>query len=115
MKSIASTAPPIDHTRPSELAGSAASLLHSDRALPAARKRSPPQPQPIHAASLPDALLRLQTVSAVAGLSAATIYRKVASGEFPQPVRLGLRCTRWKSGCVQSWLAAQTAGTLRRK
>ncbi|MDP2005528.1 MAG: AlpA family phage regulatory protein [Rubrivivax sp.] len=64
--------------------------------------------QPIEAASLPDALLKVQTVCAVVGLSSPTIYRKVATGDFPEPVRLGARCTRWKSGDVQSWLAAQT-------
>jgi prophage regulatory protein len=65
--------------------------------------------QPIEAVTLPDALLKVQTISAVTGMSSATIYRKVAAGGFPAPVRLGTRCTRWKSGDVQTWLAAQTA------
>lgn len=71
-------------------------------------RRSAAQRQPIEAVTLPDALLKVQTISAVAGMSSATIYRKVASGDFPAPVRLGARCTRWKSGDVQAWLAAQT-------
>ena len=72
------------------------------------RERSTAPRQPIEAASLPDALLKVQTVCAVVGLSSPTIYRKVATGDFPEPVRLGARCTRWKSGDVQVWLAAQT-------
>ncbi len=73
------------------------------------RPRSPAKPQPIEAASLPDALLRVATVIAITGLSSATVYRKVATGEFPEPIRLGARCTRWHAASVRAWLAAQTA------
>ena len=67
-------------------------------------------PQPLHVAQLADALLKIQTVGAVAGLSAATIYRKTAAGEFPQPIKLGTRCTRWRAADVRAWIAAQVAG-----
>ena len=68
--------------------------------------------QPLEAASLPDALLKIATVAAVTGLSASTIFRKLAADppQFPEPVRLGTRCTRWKSASVRAWLAAQVAG-----
>ena len=66
--------------------------------------------QPIEAASLPDSLLKIQTVSTVTGLSASSIFRKLAAGEFPLPVRLGARCTRWKSASVRAWMAAQVEG-----
>jgi prophage regulatory protein len=72
-------------------------------------QRVGPASQSIEALSVPDALLRVRTVSTVTGISPATIYRKVATGDFPQPVRLGARCTRWKSSSVLGWLAAQTA------
>lgn len=62
--------------------------------------------QPIAAASQPGALLRVETVEAVTGLSSTTIYRKVQRGEFPEPVRLGARCTRWKSDAVAAWVAS---------
>ena len=64
-------------------------------------------PQPLDAVILPDALLKVQTVAAVTGLSASSIFRKTAAGEFPEPVRLGARCTRWKSASVRAWIAAQ--------
>ena len=69
-------------------------------------------PQPLEAASLPDALLKIQTVAAITGLSPSTIFRKLAADppQFPEPVRLGKRCTRWKSASVRAWLAAQVAG-----
>ena len=67
-------------------------------------------PQALHAAQLADALLKIQTVGAVTGLSSSTINRKAAAGQFPQPVRLGQRCTRWRAADVRAWLAAQVAG-----
>ena len=63
--------------------------------------------QPLHAAEVPDALLTLPTVQALTGLGKSTIYEKSGAGLFPQPVRLGSRCTRWKAGDVQAWLRAQ--------
>lgn len=63
--------------------------------------------QPLHAAQVADALLRLRTVEAITGLSRSTIYAKLKAGEFVKPVRLGARCTRFRAGDVQAWLAAQ--------
>lgn len=64
--------------------------------------------QPLEAAALPNALLTLRTVTAITGLSASTIYRKLAGGHFPSPVRLGSRCTRFPAQKVREWLAQQT-------
>jgi prophage regulatory protein len=69
--------------------------------------RRAPSLQPLHAAQLADALLRLPTVEAVVGLSKTTIYTLVARGDFPQPIRRGNRCTRWRSADVTAWLRAQ--------
>lgn len=74
-----------------------------------ARKRGA-IPQPLEAASLPDALLKIQTVATVTAMSPSSIFRKTAAGEFPEPVRLGARCTRWRAADVRAWLAAQVAG-----
>ena len=63
--------------------------------------------QPLEAAALPDALLRIKTVAEQVGLSVATIYRKLDEGQFPQPVRLGARCTRWKAADIRAWVIAQ--------
>jgi prophage regulatory protein len=65
--------------------------------------------QPLHVAQLADALLRLSTVEAITGLGKSSIYSKLAKNEFPQPVRIGARCTRFRAGDVQAWLAAQSA------
>lgn len=60
--------------------------------------------QPLDTASNPAALLRVTTVEALAGLTRSTIYSKVRAGTFPQPVKLGVRCTRWRAADVNSWL-----------
>lgn len=56
--------------------------------------------QPVTAALIPEARLRIQTVSQLTGWSASTIRRKMATGDFPQPIRDGKRCTRWIAGEV---------------
>lgn len=62
--------------------------------------------QPLHAAEIADALLKLQTVQALTGLGKTSIYERIKTGEF-KPVRLGCRCTRFRAGDVQAWLQAQ--------
>jgi prophage regulatory protein len=63
--------------------------------------------QPLNAAQFADALLRLPTVQALTGLSKTTIYTLVARRDFPEPIRRGNRCTRWRSADVTAWLQAQ--------
>jgi prophage regulatory protein len=69
--------------------------------------RRVPTLQPLHAAQIADALLRLPTVQAITGLSKTTIYTLVSRNEFPRPIRRGSRCTRWRAGDVSAWLQAQ--------
>lgn len=64
--------------------------------------------QPLHAATIPDALLRLSTAAALLGASEATLYRKAAADPtFPRLVKMGKRCTRIRAGDLTAWLAAQ--------
>jgi prophage regulatory protein len=66
------------------------------------------KPQPLHAAQIDDALLKLKTAAAVSGLSEATLYRKAASDPtFPKLIKMGARCTRIRAGDLTAWLAAQ--------
>ena len=41
--------------------------------------------------------------------SSATLWRKVARGEFPKPVKLSERTTGWRVGAVRAWFDAQAA------
>jgi len=65
--------------------------------------------QSLHAVQIADALLKITTVMAVAGLSESSIRRKVADGTFPAPIKDGKRCTRWVAGNVTNWLRAKAA------
>jgi prophage regulatory protein len=54
-------------------------------------------------------LLRLHQVRDMVGLSRSEIYRRVALGEFPQPVSIGARAVAWVSAEVQAWVKQQIA------
>ena len=57
---------------------------------------------------LPDsALLRLVQVLDLVPFSGPTVWRRVKTGDFPQPVRLEGRITAWRWGDVRAWLEAQ--------
>ena len=49
-------------------------------------------------------ILRIRDVSKYVGLSQPTIHRFVASGNFPPPIRLGLRSTGWKIEDLENWI-----------
>ena len=61
-------------------------------------------------ASPDDALVKGSTVTAVTSLSDSTLERQVIGGTFPDPLKFGTRCKRWRVGDVRAWLAAQAAG-----
>ena len=54
-----------------------------------------------------DRILRTPEVVRITGLSKTTIWRRVKSGDFPPPVRLGSMETRsvgWREGEVERWI-----------
>ena len=40
-------------------------------------------------------------------ISVASVWRGVAAGSFPQPIKLGPRTTAWRVSDVRAWMAAQ--------
>lgn len=54
-------------------------------------------------------LERLPGVSARTGLSRSEIYRRIAAGDFPAPVKLGERASAWNAAEVDSWIAGRIA------
>jgi prophage regulatory protein len=48
-------------------------------------------------------LLRLAEVSTMIGLKRSAIYRYVAEGSFPAPIKVGERSVRWKLTDVLAW------------
>lgn len=53
------------------------------------------------------ALLREREILPLLPFSNATLWRRVKSGDFPQPIRLEGRMTCWRWGDVREWLEAQ--------
>ena len=51
-------------------------------------------------------VVRRDEVSAITGLARATIYKKVAEGTFPAPLRLGSRAVGWRLADIEAWLAS---------
>lgn len=51
----------------------------------------------------PRLFARLPTVLAATGLGRSTIYRLIADGSFPAPVRLGHRAVAWRWSDLDQW------------
>lgn len=54
-------------------------------------------------------LLRLPEVKAHTGLSRSELYRRIAQGAFPAPVKIGARASAWSSAEVERWKAERIA------
>lgn len=54
-------------------------------------------------------ILRLPAVKARTGLSRSSIYKFIAEGSFPKPVRLGPRAVGFIEKEVDNWLHARIA------
>ena len=54
-----------------------------------------------------DRIMRTSEVVKLTGLPKTTIWRRVRSGDFPMPVRLGSLATRsvgWREGEIERWI-----------
>ncbi len=49
-------------------------------------------------------IIRMPEVESTVGLSAATIYRLIKTGEFPKQVKLGKHASGWLLSEVQAWI-----------
>ncbi len=66
------------------------------------------KPQPLHAAQIAEALLKLSTAAQISGVSESTLYRKAAADpSFPKLIKMGKRCTRIQAGAFMAWLSKQ--------
>lgn len=54
-------------------------------------------------------LERLFQVKARTGLSRSEIYRRIAMGDFPRPIKLGVRASAWSATEVDAWIAGRIA------
>lgn len=54
-------------------------------------------------------LERLPRVKARVQLSRSEIYRRIAAGDFPAPIKLGERASAWNAAEVDSWINGRIA------
>lgn len=54
-------------------------------------------------------IFRRRDVEDITGLSCATIYEWMASGNFPKPIKLGKRAVGWKASDIEAWIAEREA------
>lgn len=66
--------------------------------------------QHLHTGSLTDhrdqpalVFLRMHAVMKITGLGRSTIYRLIASKQFPSPVRLTSHAVAWRSTDIEAW------------
>jgi len=48
----------------------------------------------------------LRYVSTVTGLKTSAIYKRIKSGSFPKPIKLGY-ASRWSRREIQDWMSAR--------
>ena len=51
-------------------------------------------------------ILRRRQLEEQLGLSRSSIYKMVADGLFPKPIKLGSRAVGWRADEVENWLIA---------
>ncbi|MFC7462704.1 helix-turn-helix transcriptional regulator [Hydrogenophaga defluvii] len=49
-------------------------------------------------------LLRRQQVQAMTGMARSTLYKLIAEGGFPPPIKLTARAVAWPSDAVSAWI-----------
>jgi prophage regulatory protein len=66
-------------------------------------------PQQSKARGSKQRLVRLPEVIARTGVSRSELYRRMAAGTFPMPIKLGQRLNAWPESSVDEWIEAQIA------
>ena len=59
-----------------------------------------------------DQLLRLPEVIASVKKSRASIYNAVRLGDFPSPIRIGIRSVAWRRSDIDQWLQTRPSARL---
>lgn len=52
-------------------------------------------------------LIRLKQVIECTGLARSTVYKFMAEGDFPKPVKLGVRVAAWVESEINDWVNAR--------
>ena len=58
-------------------------------------------------------ILRLKQLVQLVGLSRSTVYRLIANGLFPRPLKIGMSAVGWDTGDIELWLAERRLAACR--
>ena len=50
-------------------------------------------------------VLRRPAVETLTGIPRSTLYAKIATGDFPAPIKIGQRAVDWREAEVNEWLS----------
>ena len=56
-------------------------------------------------------VLRRPAVETLTGIPRSTLYAKIASGDFPAPIKIGQRAVGWLESEVNDWLSSRQRST----
>ena len=52
-------------------------------------------------------LIRRKEVEKMTGLKRSSIYLKIKEGDFPKPIKLGMRAVAWLEADVMQWIESK--------
>lgn len=61
------------------------------------------------AAPAADRFLTIEDVSERVALARPTIYKHIKAGDFPPPVKVTTRASRWRESTINEWMNSRTA------
>jgi predicted DNA-binding transcriptional regulator AlpA len=69
-------------------------------------EQAQPKTQPTTVPVMPEdlKLLSAKDVTALLGVSESWLWAQLQKGVFPEPLRLGRRCTRWRTRDIRDYL-----------
>ncbi len=56
-------------------------------------------------------LLKIDQVLEVCAISNSTLYASISRGEFPKPVKVGVRAVAWRQVDVLEWIESRPSAT----
>lgn len=101
------TADQLRSDRLEDLLALAVALLADERGISIEQVRErlwDPPPLPVDQAVPGPRLLRIKAVKAKVGFSVAAIYRWMAAGKFPSPIKVGTG-SAWRESDIDAWLS----------
>lgn len=57
-------------------------------------------------------MLDVKQAAALCNIGVSTLWKLVKEGGFPEPIRFGERCTRWRKQDVAAWACSLEPGTV---